>query len=335
MISHSYLLVSFNDTQYAIDAKLVREIFDVPEIILIAEAPRDIIGVINIRSRIVPIVHLGLRLGYSKQKIDLYDSIIIIELDNMRVGLLVNSVKELVKIEPSAIESHLSYPRINASERPFIKGIAKLNRDIIILELKNLLLNPDAVIALTEEAKNSELTSDFYKLCSVELSVEDKNLFRERAERLRQIEREQELEKLIPIAALRINNQYFGIDLNLVREFTKIRNYTLIPKSPNYLLGTMNLRGEILTLLDLRPALNLPSDSFDNQAKVVVFEYQESTAGFLVNEVFDVVYFQPSEINSFPDSEERKLSWTARYKDSLLSAIDLNKLLNNYLVTNK
>jgi CheW-like domain len=65
MASKPYLIFDLDDSQYGIDASLVKEIFPLPELTPVPEAPPDIIGILNLRGEVLPIMHLGLRLGRS------------------------------------------------------------------------------------------------------------------------------------------------------------------------------------------------------------------------------------------------------------------------------
>lgn len=92
MENKSYLVFSLDNLKYGIDALLVQEIFYLPELIPIVEAPNDIVGLLNLRGKIVPVMHLSLRLGNQLEQCYLTDSIIVLDYDGLQVGIIVSNV---------------------------------------------------------------------------------------------------------------------------------------------------------------------------------------------------------------------------------------------------
>ena len=134
-----------------------------------------------------------------------------------------------------------------------------------------------------------------------------------------------------------LNGEYFGIDLAIVREFSALRIVTPVPCCPEHVVGQMNLRGDILTLMDIRAALNMPfanvrnGTSSDPTGKVVVVQTNALKVGVLVDDVFDVMNLQPSEIHAVPSAvqslSEEYLKGTAPCGEKMLSILDLPKIL--------
>ena len=60
-----YLIFNLNNIKYGIDPLVVKEIFLLPELMPIAETPMDIVGILNLRGQVIPVMHLDLRLGGS------------------------------------------------------------------------------------------------------------------------------------------------------------------------------------------------------------------------------------------------------------------------------
>ena len=122
----------------------------------------------------------------------------------------------------------------------------------------------------------------------------------------------------------------------LIQEFTTIRNVVPIPCCPSHIVGNMNLRGEILTLVDIRSALNMPLAETRDGVKAIVVNIEDLIAGFLVDEVFDVMYLHPSEVTSLPvavnSNNQDYLQGTVAYAGNMLTILDLPKLLTNKLL---
>ena len=336
MENNPYLIFSLHDLHYGIDALLVQEIFHLPEIIPIAEAPTDIVGVLNLRGKIVPVMHLGLRLGNRSPQCYLSDSVIILDYVGLQIGIIVSNVYEVKNISTTVIENDLDYGRVKDISSRFVAGIAKIDADtIVLLDRENLLRDPDAVEVLLgeENLEDSGVGSNFYTMCCPGATLKERAVFRERANNLRQSTNNSNSEDLIPLAVIGLNNEYFGLDLEIVQEFTNIQNFIPIPCCPSHVVGNMNLRGEILTLIDIRSALNMPLATTINGAKAIVINVEDLVAGFPVDEVFDVMYLHPSAVVSLPvavnSHNEAYLRGTVAYEGNMLTILDLPKLLTN------
>lgn len=338
MDNKTYIVFSLDNLQYGLDALLVQEIFYLPELIPIIEAPRDIVGVLNLRGKIVPVMHLSLRLGNQLQQCCLTDSVIILSYAELQVGIIVNNVHKVEDINDILIERDIDYGRIKDINSRFVAGLAKIDfNTIILLNHHNLLRDQEAVEALigedSQNLKESSIANSFYTICCPDATPKEKVIFKERADNLRQLADDNSSKEVISLAIIGLNNEYFGIDLELVQEFTSIRNITPIPCCPPSVIGNMNLRGEILTLVDIRSSLNMPLVEASEGTKAIVVNIGDLVMGFPVDEVFDVMYLHPSTINSLPiataTNSEEHFRGTVAYSENMLTVLDLHKLLTN------
>ena len=122
---------------YGVPITALREIVRVPEITAVPDAPEHVEGVINLRGKIIPIVDLRKRLGFEGKSYDKSTRIIVIELDGMVLGFIVDSVSEVLRISDSTVEPPPSL--VAGVESDYIEGVGKLNnRLLILLELKKI-----------------------------------------------------------------------------------------------------------------------------------------------------------------------------------------------------
>jgi len=123
---------------FGLPISIVREIVRVPEITSVPNAPDYIEGVINLRGRIIPVVDLRKRFGEKVTEPSKRNRIVVAELENRRIGLIVNSASEVLKIPPSEIEA--PHNVFQEGELNFITGVGKLNgRLVILLDLGRIL----------------------------------------------------------------------------------------------------------------------------------------------------------------------------------------------------
>ncbi len=343
MQSKPYLIFSLHGLPYALAADRVREIFLLPELTPINEAPVDIIGLLDFHGQVIPVMHLDLRFGQDFQRCHLSDNVIVVESQGLTVSVIVNEVREVNEIESQYIQGDLTYGRELDINAAFITSIIKLEDETIpLLNIDNLIRHPGAVEILSTEANKSEAqnviksASSFYDLYCPDAKESEKAIFRQRAANLRSSDSHEELTDLLSVAVVSLGGEYFGLNLDIVREFINIDRITEIPCCPQHIIGNINLRGEILTLVDIRPVLNL-QHSQTKTTKAVAIDVDEIVAGITVDEVSDVIYFHPQDLKPVPvginANTAQYLQGTAAYLDKPLNVIDISKMLERGVLT--
>ncbi len=130
-------LVTFKleNEEFGVDILKVQEINRMMNITKIPNAPTYIEGVINLRGKIIPIVDLRKRLGFRNGVYDKSTRIIVVELDGLVLGFIVDSVSEVLRINENTDEHPPSI--VAGVESDYIEGVGKLgDRLLILLELK-------------------------------------------------------------------------------------------------------------------------------------------------------------------------------------------------------
>ena len=348
METKPYLIFRLHNSIYTIPAERVREIFLLPELIPIVEAPPDIIGLLNFHARVIPVMHLDLRFGHSLEQCHLSDSVIVIESGGLEVGIIVHQVETVNNIDARYIQADLNYGRDLGINDAFVNGIINLDEEtIVLLDVDNLIRHTEAIEALIEQKNDSDLAAaeadsvskigSFYDLYCPQASKTEKNIFRQRANSLRGSTEDSEQTEALSFAVVSMNGKYFGLDLDIVREFIKIDKITRIPCTPNYIIGNMNLRGEILTLVDISQPLSLEVNNTQQPAKAVVINVDDVVAGIAVEEVFDVVYIPSAEIKPIPVAVDKNmaeyLQGMTTYLDRPFHIINLSKLISQGVLT--
>ncbi len=126
----------------SVDILKVQEINKMINITRIPNAPAFVEGVINLRGKIIPIVDLRRRLGFEGRSFDKSTRIIVVELDSMVLGFIVDSVSEVLRISENTVEP--PPPLMSGTESEDIEGVGKLeNRLLILVELKKIFTSHD------------------------------------------------------------------------------------------------------------------------------------------------------------------------------------------------
>lgn len=132
--------------EYGVDIGSVQEIIRSADITQVPGAPFHVRGVINLRGKIIPVVDLRRRFGMSEAEDTEEQRIIVIDMNNKRLGMQVDAVSQVLKLSTAVIEE---MPEEAVSvDQSYIKGVGKLDgRLIIILDLnRSLFLTEGAVI---------------------------------------------------------------------------------------------------------------------------------------------------------------------------------------------
>jgi purine-binding chemotaxis protein CheW len=331
-----FFTLSIHNSLFAIDAMAVRETFRLPEITPLEETPPYVVGVVNLRGRIVPVIDLNIRFGRAPERYHLTDTMIVVDVEGQTAGIIVNEVHDVVTIMSEDIDPPPFCSKEGASTTHFVVGEARVGEDIIIILDHNRLLaqiEKDEAPAARLEMQNGKFNSALQTPHSEfsDVSPEEKAIFRGRAVDLMNKVDEEDLSALEPVVVVGLSGEYFGIDLKSVQEFSHITNLTPVPNCPEHVIGNMNLRGSILTVMDIRGCLGMPAGRFSRSAKVVVTSANDIVAGVAVDNIYDIAYLGLSDISPLPTSVgpavEKYARGTAHYGGRAMTVLNLSGII--------
>ncbi|HEY9149191.1 MAG: chemotaxis protein CheW [Gammaproteobacteria bacterium] len=131
----------------------------------------------------------------------------------------------------------------------------------------------------------------------------------------------------------RLDEEIYGINVMQVQEVLRVSEIAPVPGAPEYVLGIINLRGNVVTVIDTRERLGLSSKEVDDSTRIVIIEADKQVVGILVDSVAEVVDLRMSEVESAPnvgnDESSKYIQGVASHDDELLILVDLNKLLTD------
>jgi purine-binding chemotaxis protein CheW len=130
-----------------------------------------------------------------------------------------------------------------------------------------------------------------------------------------------------PHAIVCFQNDYFGVALDPVREFTDIKNLFPIPCCPAHIIGNTNLRGEIVTVVDIRPWLGVAIEAVTVGSRIMVVRIGDLVVGVPISAVVDTVYLSLDTRWCDPDFPDY-IGGVIPYGERSLRLIDLPLLLN-------
>lgn len=139
-------------------------------------------------------------------------------------------------------------------------------------------------------------------------------------------------DEVLQWVTFRLENETYGINVMQVQEVLRYTDIAPVPGAPSYVLGIINLRGNVVTVIDTRSRFGLPSSEATDSTRIVIIEAEKQVIGILVDSVAEVVYLRTSEIDNAPNvgtEESAKFIQGVCNRDGeLLILVDLNKLLD-------
>jgi len=147
-----YLTFFLGKEAYAVEIKFVTEIVGIQPITEVPELPEYVKGIINLRGKIIPV--MDVRLRFNKKPVDFNDRtcIIVIDVEDISIGLIIDNVSEVLSIPD---ENIVPLPEMNKeSDNKYIKAIGKVANDVrLILDCEKLLSDREAE-EISREANN-------------------------------------------------------------------------------------------------------------------------------------------------------------------------------------
>ena len=139
-------------------------------------------------------------------------------------------------------------------------------------------------------------------------------------------------DRVTKFVTFRLKDETYGVNVMQVQEVLRVTEIAPVPGAAAFVLGIINLRGNVVTVIDTRTRFGLPTTAQDDASRIVIIEAEDQVIGILVDSVAEVVELRESEISPAPhtSNEEgsRYIQGVVSREDDLLIVIDLNRLLS-------
>ena len=133
-----------------------------------------------------------------------------------------------------------------------------------------------------------------------------------------------------------LDNEVYGINVMHVQEVLRITEITPVPGAHNYVLGIINLRGNVVTVIDTRIRFGLIPTETDDLSRIIVVEVDGNVFGMLVDSVAEVVYLKQSDIEPSPsinnDDSAHYVQGVSSRGEHLLILIDITKFISKEVI---
>jgi len=268
-------LVIFNigTGEYAFNINSVKEIIRLPDIMKVPNVPSYIEGVLSIRNQLLAIINIGKLLDINYKEPDEYSRVVIINDGNFSFGMIVDKVSHVIRVQKKLFKE---ISKIANSS--YIKGIFNIDdgkRLIMVLE-------PRKLISLEEIEGISNVNHNE--------TVNDKSLYVG--------EEDYELEHIV---IFKLGDEEYGVEINNVQEINVISEITRFPSAPIFIAGMVNLRGEIIPILNLRKLFTACDSVTYDAGKFLVVESQNRRIGIMIDSASEILRFSKRHLEEVPE----------------------------------
>jgi purine-binding chemotaxis protein CheW len=296
------IIFRLNNELYGIDIKEVKEIVHHRTITALPSAPDAVAGTINLRKQVISVLNLKKRLDMKDTDYEDGAPIIILQNQEYLTGILVDEVREVSYVDNFQIED-----APEGAQDKLITGIIKM---------------PDALISLIDSKKIS---------LQHELAYEQETDVTEKAKK--ETTAKDAVVDVGQFVGFFIRDDEFGVDIREIQEINKLVPITEVPRSPQFVEGVINLRGQIVPVIDLRVRFNIQRKGYDKKTRIIVINVNNKKIGLIVDSVSEVLRIPLSDIQDPPAEAVSEgmefINGIAEINDRLVVILDLKSILTH------
>lgn len=140
-----------------------------------------------------------------------------------------------------------------------------------------------------------------------------------------------------------LKNEIYGIPIAFVKEINAMLKFTEVANTAPYVKGVINLRGKIISILDLRLRIGMEEIDYHERTCIIVVEVpnenKKKKVGIIVDHVAEVIEIKNSELEDFEEDGEltksRYINGIAKIKEKIIIIMDIHKIVNGIQLNNK
>lgn len=297
-----FAIFDLGGQSFALDVQHVREIVQFPENVTPFDDPAaHVLGLAKIRGRTVPLFSLRSLLGFPRRTVDEDSRVIVVNHGAVFVGLVADSVSEVLELEPDALEE---VPPVAAADE-------KLPIDVTHVFESSSAGKLISVIDLNRFLRENQQA--FQDTFGEEMKLEH--------EGIAALDAETDSEAEQTFVSFRLSDTEFVVRIEDVQEIVRVPSeITPLPGAPDFVDGLANLRGHALPIVDLRTRFGMRRVPHDEDCRVVVLTHGGLTRGYVVDEVTEILKVPASRIQEAPSESN------VPYVDKVLDLADAGRL---------
>lgn len=129
----------------------------------------------------------------------------------------------------------------------------------------------------------------------------------------------------------RLENEYYGLDIQIVENIEKMPAITRVPYTNPYISGIINLRGNVIPIINLRKRFNLSDFKADDNSRIIIVTEGEITVGLLVDASSETLQLDEAQIDASPSLnssiEEAYVKEIGKHDNRIIMLLDIKRVL--------
>jgi len=136
------------------------------------------------------------------------------------------------------------------------------------------------------------------------------------------------------IVGFKVGRETYGVPITSLHEIVRVPEITAVPDAPEYMEGVINLRGKIVSVLDLRKRLGEKQVTSDRRNRILVVEHRGKLNGLIVDSASEVLKIPSSDVEPSPtellEGGIKCVTGLGKYKGRLIVLLDMARLLESH-----
>ncbi len=299
-----YVTFLLGQESFGVALANVEEIVDLPLVTKVPDSTAYVLGVICIRDQVLPLLDFTKLLRVEGATADVpKEMVILLSFENARLGMVVDGIQEIIRIKDEEI---LPAPH-TLSERE--KG-----------HLDGVVIRSDRMVSLLRVLEILD-REDHQKLVTLSSAIASTRV-------VEQVENHD-----LSIVVFRLGEESFGMRLHEVREIIMVGQITPVPRAPGFVEGVLNLRGEVMPVLDLRSRFGLERRDRSALSRILITPIGGVFTGLVVDSVQEVGTVDQRKLEDPPKvtsaGANAYIEKVARSESGMIFLLDLRMLLSD------
>lgn len=290
---NTHLYFQIGENKYAINTANVLEIMKLPALDYPQKLPNNIIGLLKYNNFVINVVDIRFYLNIDVTPYNSHHELLIVKTDEVIFGIVTDKIIGILPFDTALVDQ---IPFVD--NKMIIETLYKFNNETIfivnIYVLENLLKQHD--VAMPEVDIMSLFPQDEASRNLMQKrtrAIADKSSLRLASG---------ELHAKNKYISFNLNKDFYCIALDFVKEVLKDTSITNVPGTPDFIEGIMNLRGDYITVINLKKFLNLPEGPILDKKPVIIIKCNELKLALLIDKINELFEYQETKDQSVSDS---------------------------------
>lgn len=312
---NTHLYFEIGGNKYAINTANVLEIMKLPALDYPQRIPNNIIGLLKYNNFVINVVDIRFYLNIDVTPYNTHNELLIVKTDEVIFGIITDKVIGILPFDTALVDQ---IPFVD--NKMIIESLYKYNNETIFIvnlyALENLLKQHENIIPEynvlelfpQDEASKTIMakrTGELAEKSSLRLMTGD-------------------LQAKNKYISFNLNKDFYCISLDYVKEVLKDTSITNVPGTPDFIEGIMNLRGDYITVINLKKFLSLPEGNSENDKNpVVIIKCNELKLALLIDKINELFEFQET---TYEESSDSYYANEFIYNKTLYTVLNIDKI---------